>query len=188
MDVGRRQNLRQPIDGLHVNEANVRHPARRTLELVSFGAPSVDDEHEIGFVREGLRGFENELYRLRQTHVPGVHHHHLVLESELASVGVLSFTGCYPARVDEVGDDSHLGMLGGLGAHVFAQIVREDGDGIRPFVAETLEAARGRDDRPVFQHAELDRDVWVDVLDVEDERCLAPPCDRPTGNAEGQRW
>ena len=174
MDVGRRQDLRQPADGLHVYETHVRHPVSRTLELVSFGAGSVDDEHEMSFVRQGRGGFENELYRLRQAHVAGVHHDGLVLDSELAPVGVLSCTRCNPGRVDEVGDDSNLGGWEVLAPTLLASIVREDGDCVRSFVAESSRnVAAGLSPSVEFQYAELDRDVWVNVLDVEDEGRLA---------------
>ncbi len=74
-----------------------------------------------------------------------------------------------------------------LGCDVLAQIVREHRDGVGPLIADALEPTGRRDHARPVEHAELDRHVGEDILDVEHERRPTSDRDGEPGQAERER-
>src|SRR5688500_2013362 len=91
-------------------------------------------------------------------------------------------------RVDEVRDHAHLRGVVGPFAHVVAQVVGPDRDAVGGPVTALLESSRRPDHGWVLQITQLDRDIWEDVLDVEDEGCSPGSRYRLARQAKSQRW
>jgi hypothetical protein len=183
VDVARGQHFGEARLGLIVGEANVGEALGLRLQRRAARTAAIHDEHHVAAIDELARRADDEVERLRQADVAGVHDDGLVAHAELAPVGRAPVERRDGLRVDEVGDGTHLLALTGrqLGGDVVAQVVREHRDGVGDAVAELLQTAGRGDDGRVGDGSELDGDVGKDVLDVEHERGAAHLRHPPAG-------
>ncbi len=121
--------------------------------------------------------------------VAGVHHDRAFPEPEFTPVRGVAVEWPDRRRIDEVGDDADQRVMrraAELGRHIRCKVIGQDGHGIGPPVAESLQGPEqtdqaGRGDRP-----DLDGDVGEHVLDVEHQRAPVAPGGNPPGSAQGQ--
>ncbi len=198
VDVARGQDLGQAVLGLHVHEVEVVELRGAGLEFGALRSPAVDDELDVGAVDpESACGLHDEIERLGEPDVAGVHDDGTIAQTHLAPVRVVTGPRADPLGVDEVGDDPDLARLTGIRApprapgdlrpHVVGEVVGEHGDGVGEAVGHTLEPVGHPDGLRTLQETELDGHVGEHVLDVEHEGDPAGSSHEPTGRSECQR-
>ncbi len=130
--------------------------------------------------------------RLGVPDVSGVEHDAFALKSQFAPVGVVGIGRSDESGVHEVRNHPDLSCRHArrqLGRDIGTQVVREHRDGIGAPIGHPLEQSGDGDHPLVGEHAQFDRDVREDVLDVEHDGDASQPGDgnRRRAEREGRR-